>query len=648
MPKIVYGIDTKSEDLHLLWKVMADKHYADYLTPLTKERVKSMLRRSDAAKFGAVDKQQLDKIQEAYNAQVRKFSSSHSTGSSVVFDLLARRSGINYLNNTVQSMFTPKANENLEQYQARIAAGSLIVTNLDAAARLEKLIPSYTSYFPTTYCPIAKKELVPTPPKDFMSEGIECSLTKKVVAVQLAHKIVGDPDEAYVSFEAYDQNVGNVQVRLALCSYESRKGIVAGLYPMKDMITVYDQRNRISSQNVAPPSAVLMKTYYDEATGRHYNFDKSRHPFYVWNQGFVTQGYLDENPSIKFDPDFGAYVSSNYFEILNKSNNVLDYFDGFLSEPYEEVVRSSKKGYENTLFMGVELEVEMKNGDDGDANGAAFKVMKEMKRTAITCDDGSLDSGFEIISVPATLAKHYSIWESLLRTSEVRHEITSFKNSTTGIHVHMSKDSFTSVGLGKFMTFINLPDNRKFMIAIAQRESSSYAPFNETVIKNGKHTDIFRTKEGRSVDKYSAVNLCKPHTVEIRIFKGTLHYPSVMKNLEFLHALHTYSHTVASCTDLSWKTFVNWLKDTKTGNRKAYPFLFNFLKERQFIPEELRAVGISEEIDNSCDGSKGFGNQYHHKSAPIAKDKYLLARRSTVASRSKVLNSYRAHSNAQA
>lgn len=249
---------------------------------------------------------------------------------------------------------------------------------------------------------------------------------------------------------------------------------------------------------------------------------------------------------------------------------------------YNVLDRLSHLGPRAAIKYGVELEVEAPRGDRLelaeaviDALGDDFAVLKE---------DGSLDSGFEIVSAPATAEIHHERWEGLFTWHAKRSALRSYDTSTCGMHVHISREGLTQLQIGRMLVFLHNPDNAEFVQKIAQRDPSQWASCRA----KKKYADA-KCRDG---DRYVALNLRPRHTVELRIFKGTLKRESFYKNLEFAAALVAFTAPAErSLTDAGRsEEFVRFVRK----NRKAYPHLDDFLVARGWLPK--RQVQPQKEI----------------------------------------------------
>lgn len=234
-----------------------------------------------------------------------------------------------------------------------------------------------------------------------------------------------------------------------------------------------------------------------------------------------------------------------------------------------------KTGKELTkkLFLGFELEIE--TNDSNENEQLAEKIENNMLYFK---EDGSLNNGFEIISHPITpdkLREKKDVLSELLKTLKSE-GAKSYDSDTCGMHVHISKDAFNTRHLYRFMLFFQ--ENQRFIFKISQRKSMEklerWAKFEE-----GNKTDIFEKAQGKkSGDRYMAVNLENRHTIEVRIFRGTLNEGSFFKNLEFCEAAYYFTkhNTVKGNTLKAFKKYI--LKHSE-----KYSNLIAFIEGKQLI-----------------------------------------------------------------
>jgi hypothetical protein len=95
--------------------------------------------------------------------------------------------------------------------------------------------------------------------------------------------------------------------------------------------------------------------------------------------------------------------------------------------------------------------------------------------------------------------------------------------------------------------------------------------------------EIFNTAKSNNFDKYTCLNLSNAHTIEFRIFKGTLKYNTIIATIQLVNHICdiALSMTTEDITELlSWCAFVEKIDKTK------HPELISYLKERRLYINE--------------------------------------------------------------
>ena len=152
--------------------------------------------------------------------------------------------------------------------------------------------------------------------------------------------------------------------------------------------------------------------------------------------------------------------------------------------------------------------------------------------------DGSLDDGIEFIFQPRTMPSWDKYFPKLVAlTQSIKDEGgRSFNTETCSVHIHRSRVDLTDMAITKLITaFIKL---RSQLERAAQRRSKQWASFDflENSVE-GNCKLVYKTfKKGwyRS-NRYVALNLTHPGTIEFRIFKGTLAPDTIRAYLMLVH-----------------------------------------------------------------------------------------------------------------
>jgi len=226
------------------------------------------------------------------------------------------------------------------------------------------------------------------------------------------------------------------------------------------------------------------------------------------------------------------------------------------------------------LYFGFELEVENVAKKITNAEAAKRVVGDE----TYCKHDGSLKDGFEIVSHPFS-------WEWYKENGELFDEILDYltKNgfrshdtTTCGMHVHLSKQAFTTPHLLRFLHLFYLDENRPLIVKISQREPDYLDRWGTTKGKDKKMLEE-DAKQGRQTDghRYTAVNMLNSETVEVRVFRGTLNKDRFRKNLEFLRAAYLFT---GAC-DLDEVNIDNF-RGFVAQNQAEFPNLAAFMADK--------------------------------------------------------------------
>jgi hypothetical protein len=186
------------------------------------------------------------------------------------------------------------------------------------------------------------------------------------------------------------------------------------------------------------------------------------------------------------------------------------------------------------FLLGLELEVV--------GSGQASKVRDILGNTDyILKSDGSLPTaGFEIVSQAMGLDVHRDKMSAFLASPPDR--LRSFKYDECGLHVHIGREELGADGESRLKAsrriagFVCRKSNRALIVKLGQRNLNHYCQADGVVMK-----DYYTKKPVCESSRYSAVNLCNSHTVELRFFKGNLRAAAVWRALEFADAIATWA-----------------------------------------------------------------------------------------------------------
>jgi hypothetical protein len=343
---------------------------------------------------------------------------------------------------------------------------------------------------------------------------------------------------------------------------------------LEDSEFIYDE---IDNEYILEKHAVCIEDRRHHSFYTHENnANSSNDIYYLSGTGYVTEDYLSYNDYVFMPNGNIEYVDNVYFWESDGEYHYEEEFNGSIEsysykpKPKFNFIKGEDK---NSLFFGLELEIE--NEEDKIRNKyAAQKITQILTEDIVYLkSDGSLSNGFEIVTHPMSFAFIKSIPEkfSLMLEYLKNNGFRSYNSTTCGMHIHISKENFTTWQLFRFMSFFN--DNKEFIVKLSQRDESKLKKWASLSDENRDEL-MYKTisvKKGKdNFSRYSAINLCNDKTIEIRIFRGTLAQGSFFKNIEFCQALFEYTRDYSIVTLQGFKEYI--------ANKKEFKNLAQFIK----------------------------------------------------------------------
>lgn len=139
--------------------------------------------------------------------------------------------------------------------------------------------------------------------------------------------------------------------------------------------------------------------------------------------------------------------------------------------------------------------------------------------------------GFEIVSTPWEY-EDLITYIDLLPLQEV------IVDSNCGVHIHVSRDIFTPLMLGRLLVFINDPDNNDYIISKVGRQANRYCQIDSKG-KDPNNVELY------SYDRYEAINLTNlsddKYTIEFRMFASTTDKDTIKSYVKWLDTMITLS-----------------------------------------------------------------------------------------------------------
>ena len=268
-----------------------------------------------------------------------------------------------------------------------------------------------------------------------------------------------------------------------------------------------------------------------------------------------------------------------------------DYYEsgGIHSYSYKPRPKFFARMGDSAPFFGLEIEVEAMHDDSSPARGA--ELARRHCGDLVYCkSDRSLEEGVEIVTHPMSL-------EFLQTSTDVCEMLESlgaegfraWKTTTCGLHVHVSRAAFESSSHAFLFTLFHYR-NAVEVARFSGRTARALNDYARLTHHQGDGNDWptlaskIRNQGNVSVERYTAVNLANASTLEVRIFRGTLHHDSLVGCVEFLHALWAFTATLSSRDvlegRLSWDALLEWVRDD--DSRAAFYSRFLITAARRF------------------------------------------------------------------
>lgn len=233
-------------------------------------------------------------------------------------------------------------------------------------------------------------------------------------------------------------------------------------------------------------------------------------------------------------------------------------------------------------YFGVELEIDI-GGKDCAYADEILAIANDSDEHIYIKSDGSLNDGMEIVTHPMTLEYHKNFcWDDIMRKA-VSLGYRSHQTSTCGLHVHVNRTAFSDNReeqdeiISRILYFIEHHWNE--LLKFSRR--SEYT-MNRWAARYGyEHTPkaIMDKAKKSCCGRYAAVNLCNYHTIEFRMFRGTLKYNTFIASIELVNRICDVAmyNTDDSIAKISWSDFVADITE---------PELIQYLKERNLYINE--------------------------------------------------------------
>lgn len=294
------------------------------------------------------------------------------------------------------------------------------------------------------------------------------------------------------------------------------------------------------------------------------------------------------------------YTRCEHCDALIHNDDAYSYDDGYYcSECYHNKCKNIHEySYkpnpifygDGSRYFGIELEIDHA-GKDNDNAERILDIGNVYNERIYIKSDGSLDDGMEIVTHPMTLEYHLNefCWNDILHEC-VHLGYRSHQTSTCGLHIHVNRDSLgqsreeQEETISRILYFVE--QHWSELLKFSRRSESA---MNRWAARYGYESTPKKIldKAKSSYGRYSAVNLCNYHTVEFRLFRGTLKLNTFIATLQMVNRICNVAFSMSDeeIQDLSWPEFVSKITE---------PELIQYLKERNLYINDK--IALEEEI----------------------------------------------------
>jgi hypothetical protein len=236
--------------------------------------------------------------------------------------------------------------------------------------------------------------------------------------------------------------------------------------------------------------------------------------------------------------------------------------------------------------------------------GAGLKALVELDADEdhfFSKSDGSLHNGLEIVFHPRSIDSWFE-GDTLKLLSRVVGAVQvgggkSFNTDTCGIHVHRENGDIDSDLTSSLLFFFRQCQEQ--IEKVAQRNELAYASFGfvkGVITKKHAKDLVFRDRHKQA--RYQCINFENRHTIEFRVFKGTLRVVTFLCYVSFCHYIVEFLKKVEineSCVQHPWTIFTIWLQNQPSC--KPLDALKTYLDKKGILNAALHWVPIPQQSD---------------------------------------------------
>lgn len=254
-------------------------------------------------------------------------------------------------------------------------------------------------------------------------------------------------------------------------------------------------------------------------------------------------------------------------------------------------------------YFGVELEVDRDEGRPDNADHAQACIDRAPDGFLYAKHDGSLDAGFELVSMPGSLDYHMrtanwgAVCKQALRLGYRSHDV-----ETCGLHVHIGRDAFDSdASIAKLLLLFDMHWEKILRFSRRTRDKADRWAARYSMKRTEDRQEAVEEvcKATENTSRYCAVNLQNDNTVEIRIMRGSLNTTTVLATIQWCAAMVR----IVNENSLSDIVKMKWSDMCRVFNE--YDHLKAYLKLRFADAQMVEDEGtVDDELPDLPDGDE--------------------------------------------
>ena len=227
-------------------------------------------------------------------------------------------------------------------------------------------------------------------------------------------------------------------------------------------------------------------------------------------------------------------------------------------------------------YFGVELEID-KGGYDHDHAGTIRDMANSEEEHLYIKQDGSLEDGFELVTHPMTLHyhQHRMPWRKVMDKA-LDLGYLSHKTATCGLHIHVNRTSLGDTRedqedtIARIMFFFEA--NWEKVLRFSRRTPRQLEQWAKRYGSKAAPKEIMDEAKKGSRGRYVCINIMNYHTVEFRVFRGTLKYNTLIAALQFVNTIcdAAFSMSDKEIADFTWDKFVESLDPDEHKELRTY------------------------------------------------------------------------------